>query len=87
MIVLCGMFAISLSTTFLANNRFRTPVSIVVFLVFLRLINFLSNMLLLSGASQWKDWVQLLVTGIYLGVASILLYIGTSWMLDKKVSV
>ena len=85
MIVLCGMFAISLSTTFLANNR--TPVSIVVFLVFLRLINFLSNMLLLSGASQWKDWVQLLVTGIYLGVASILLYIGTSWMLDKKVSV
>ena len=87
MIVLCGMFAISLSTTFLANNRFRTPVSIVVFLVFLRLINFLSNVLLLSGASQWKDWVQLLVTGIYLGVASILLYIGTSWMLDKKVSV
>ncbi len=86
-LVLCGMFAISLSSTFLANNRFRTPVSIVVFLLFLRLISFLSNVILPSGTSQWKDWVEPLVTGIYLGVVSILLYIGTAWMLDKKVSV
>ena len=74
-------------STFLANNRFRTPVSIVVFLLFLRLISFLSNVILPSGTSQWKDWVEPLVTGIYLGVVSILLYIGTAWMLDKKVSV
>lgn len=87
MVILSGMFSISLSTTFLANNRFRVPVSVIIFIVLIRLIVWLSDVLLPAGASQWGSGTQLLVSNIYLGIASVLLYIGTAWMLDKKVSV
>lgn len=87
MVVLNGMFAISLSTTFLANNKFRTPVSILLFLILFRVILWASKLLLSSEAAVLISWKPLLMRGMYLGIASLLLYFATAWMLDKKVSV
>lgn len=85
--VLLGMLAISLSTTFLANSKFRTPVSITLFIILYWGNIKLSNILIPDIVYEWSNWAEFLFTSGYLAIISLILYILTAWMLDKKVSV
>lgn len=87
--VLMAMFAITLSTTFFANNRFKGVISFTIYFVlnFLlgRFANYVTNGFgesesLMSSTDAW------LYVGIY-AVAMVLCFLGTSWLLEKKVSV
>ena len=82
-IVIFAFLAITLSRTFLAEQKGRGFVSVVLFFVITRLVSFISN-ILTSGADTFRT-VFLISTIIYL-VAGTVAYLATSWMLDKKVS-
>ncbi|MFU0828260.1 MAG: ABC transporter permease [Lachnoclostridium sp.] len=86
-IITLAFFSITLSTTFLANKKFKGFVS---FLIFLLLYVGMSKILKLVG-DNFIDYRNMsnafLCVGFVTFIFIVLTYIGTAWMLDKKVSV
>lgn len=78
-----GFFSITLSTTFLANKKLNRLISFVIFMGITILQSYIANKLFGIDISQSYN--------IYLSLYTIcfiaLTYLGTSWMLDKKVCV
>lgn len=87
-IITVAFFSITLSTTFLANKKYKGVVSFILFLVLNILYSKITNLVLgdaadyLESVSTYFIWDSVLVL-----LFTILTYIGTAWMLEKKVSV
>ncbi len=83
-----AFFSITLSTTFLANKKFKGMVSFIIFIVLNVLYNKITD-LILGDVTKYSANVSTYFIGnsIILLAAIILTYMGTAWMLDKKVSV
>lgn len=82
-VVVIAMLSITLSATFMANSKLRTIVSFVVFLALSIIVSKLRGVILdnLDGYAQYA--VGILVSLVISAGA----YIGTAWMLHKKVCV
>ncbi|WFR55228.1 hypothetical protein QA584_16625 [Anaerocolumna sp. AGMB13025] len=86
-IITLAFFSITLSTTFLANKKYKGIVSFIIFMVSNYLYSKISN-LILDGRPGMGDVSILLTWQTVITVVFILLaYFGTAWMLEKKVSV
>lgn len=86
MIVMLGMAAIILSTTFLANSKFRAPLSFLLFLVLSYLVSCVAD--ILPGSLFYSyEWHSFFFLGLFYLVVSVLFYFASAWMLEKKVSV
>lgn len=83
-IVVLAMLSITLSTTLLANSKVRGIVSFLLFMVAASGIMKLEG--LISGNINFAN-SNFIVSNIYYIIVSVLLYLATAWMLDKKVSV
>jgi hypothetical protein len=86
-IITLAFFSITLSTTFLANKKYKGIVSFIIFMALNYLYGKVSHLILgdmtdLSKVSTIFMW-QTLITVVFI----FLTYIGTAWMLEKKVSV
>lgn len=85
--VTAAFFSITLSSTFLANKRFKGLVSFVIFL----LINYVYGLITEHTIGK-MDITQninlyLILYILYALCFTVITYVGTAWMLDKKVSV
>lgn len=83
-----AFFSITLSTTFLANNKFKGIVSFIIFIALNVFYNYVVEWILGSPADDMSNittffTLQCLITVCF----TIITYLGTAWMLDKKVSV
>lgn len=87
--VLMAIFAITLSTTFFANTKYKGVISFAIYFVLNYLLNKVAN--LVSDGFGEKEYLMISTDGwVYIGIytaAMILWFFGTSWLLDKKVSV
>lgn len=82
--IIAAFFSITLSATFLANKKFKGFVSIIIFVFISWAINYIDH--LLFGNQMYTEtgiWYKL----IYTFVVTVIGYVGTAWMLEKKVSV
>lgn len=83
-----AFFSITLSTTFLANKKYKGVVSFIIFIVLNIVYSKITNLALgdaadhLSNVSTFFIWESIIAL-----LFTILTYIGTAWMLEKKVSV
>lgn len=83
-----AFFSITLSTTFLANKKYKGVVSFIIFIVLNIVYSKITNLVLgdaadhLSSVSTFFIWESIIAL-----LFTILTYIGTAWMLEKKVSV
>ncbi|MBE5959799.1 MAG: hypothetical protein E7256_00190 [Lachnospiraceae bacterium] len=84
LLIIIAMFAITLTYTFLANTRLKELVSIVLFFVILWGVDKISDAIL-PDLAHITSYVMLGGAGICI-VLTALFYLGTAWMLDKKVS-
>ncbi len=85
LLIVIAMFAITLTYTFLANAKFKELVSIALFFLILWGVQKIAEFIL-PDLAHITSYIMLGATGIYL-VLTALFYLGTAWMLDKKVSV
>lgn len=87
--VLLAIFAITLSTTFFANTKYKGFFSFGIYFVLNLLLSKVANYV--SDGFGQKEYLMISAEGwIYIGIytaAMILWFFGTSWLLDKKVSV
>ncbi len=83
-----AFFSITLSTTFLADKKFKGFVSFIIFLGLNVIYNKITSLAIgdvseyLSGLDIYFMW-QSIITVCFI----IVTYLGTAWMLEKKVSV
>jgi len=86
-----AFFSITLSTTFLANSKLKGVVSFAIFILLNIIIYYISNKTMSSmvfDTGNLNDLTKVnIISSIYNLVFIALTYFGTSWMLDKKVSV
>lgn len=83
-----AFFSITLSTTFLANNKLKGLISFVIFIGINVIIYYLMDLILGSQIDNLAEMTRYnLFTSLFSLVFIILTYTGTAWMLDKKVSV
>lgn len=83
-----AFFSITLSTTFLANKKFKGIVSFIIFLALYILFSRIINTVVANTAADLSNISYPLMWASILEVCFIVItYIGTAWMLDKKVSV
>ncbi|MFV0344337.1 MAG: hypothetical protein ACK5JH_15870 [Anaerocolumna sp.] len=85
--VTVAFFSITLSTTFLANKRFKGLVSFVIFLFINFIIQFITDKTLKFVDINENLTLLLVLQVLYLVCFTVITYVGTAWMLDKKVSV
>lgn len=87
--VLMAIFAITLSTTFFANTKYKGVISFGIYFVLNYLLYKVANYV--SDGFGQKEYLMISTDGwVYIGIyiiAMILWFFGTSWLLDKKVSV
>lgn len=82
--IVMGMFSVVLSATFMANNRLKTLISFVIFIVLNVIVNKVNRMIIGGFRAVYADYIKSI---IFLFIVSIIMYFVTAWMLDKKVSV
>ncbi|ROR27173.1 hypothetical protein EDD66_10787 [Mobilisporobacter senegalensis] len=82
-IMTIGFFSITLSTTFLANKKFKGVVSFAIFLVINFLYSFITEKTIGGNFSETYIIMNCLYTSCFIAIT----YFGTAWMLDKKVCV
>lgn len=82
-IITIAFFSITLSTTFLANKKFKGLVSFAIFIGINALYSFITNKTIGSNMSDTYIILNSLYTLCFIAIT----YVGTSWMLDKKVCV
>jgi len=85
-----AFFSITLSTTFLANFKLKGLVSFLIFIV----INYAFNSIVIAALGHNYDIKNLsqlttyyILQSIFMLGFTVVTYIGTAWMLEKKVSV
>ncbi len=83
-----AFFSITLSTTFLANNKFKGVVSFIIFIalnvIFSKIVN-----LVLGSPDNFLNNVSMyfILDSLIILCFTVVTYIGTAWMLERKVSV
>ncbi|NLZ81082.1 MAG: hypothetical protein GX913_04680 [Clostridiales bacterium] len=82
-----AFFSITLSTTFLANSKFKGVLSFAIFIALTMIFNKLMNMLLQTPVESSKMTLYFALSSACMLIFTIITYVGTAWMLDKKVSV
>lgn len=84
-VITLAFFSITLSTTFLANKKFKGIVSFIIFIAILIFFNFIESKTV--GSMNEFSQTKLLLDSVFYIFLTILTYFGTGYMLDKKVSV
>ena len=89
-VITVAFFSITLSTTFLANFKLKGVVSFLIFIA----INYVFGEIVNMGLGRVYDINNLsnlsmyyMLESLYMLCFTIVTYVGTSWMLEKKVSV
>lgn len=89
-VITVAFFSITLSTTFLANFKLKGLVSFLIFIA----INYVFGEIVNIGLGRVYDINNLsnlsmyyMLESLYMLCFTIITYVGTSWMLEKKVSV
>lgn len=83
-----AFFSITLSTTFLANNKFKGLISFVIFIGTNMLLYYIMDLVLGYQIESLADMTRYnLLASLITLVFTAITYVGTAWMLDKKVSV
>jgi ABC-2 type transport system permease protein len=89
-VITVAFFSITLSTTFLANFKLKGLVSFLIFIA----INYVFGEIVNMGLGRVYDINNLsnlsmyyMLESLYMLCFTIITYVGTSWMLEKKVSV
>lgn len=87
--ILMCMLAITLSTTLFANKRYKGVISFGIYIVFELLLAKVADLVTkgtMSGENLEVNAMAWIFIGVY-AVAMVLCYFGTTWLLDKKISV
>lgn len=84
LLIIIAMFSITLTYTFLANTKVKELISIVLFFLILWGVDRIAGAIL-PDLAHVTSYVMLGGTGICI-VLTALFYLGTAWMLDRKVS-
>lgn len=82
-----AFFSITLSTTFLANKKYKGILSFVIFILLYITYNKIMGVILKDPAEASQLTSYFIFGSIIMLVFTVITYIGTSWMLEKKVSV
>ncbi len=83
-----AFFSITLSTTFLANHKLKGLISFAIFVGINFIIYNLMDLVLGSQIDNLADMTRYNLLASLFGLVFIVItYMGTAWMLDKKVSV
>lgn len=83
-----AFFSITLSTTFLANKKFKGVVSFLIFIALNVIISKITNLIIGDNGIAFNTISVALFTASAITLFfTVLTYIGTAWMLEKKVSV
>jgi ABC-2 type transport system permease protein len=83
-----AFFSITLSTTFLANNKLKGLISFVIFIAINIFIYYIMDLVLGYQIDNLADMTKYnLIASLFSLVFTVITYFGTAWMLDKKVSV
>lgn len=83
-VVIIAMLSITLSSTFLANNKFKGFVSVAIFFGLNFILTKIYELLIPTITFTINDFI---ITDIAILVVIVISYFATSFMLDKKVSV
>jgi hypothetical protein len=86
-IITLSYLSITLSATFLADKRGKSFISFVIFFIMIISIGKLEDFLLFALGINAINDTSLIVGILFHVVVTIIAYITTAWMLDKKVSV
>lgn len=87
--ILMSMFAITLSTTLFANKRYKGVISFGIYIGFELLLAKIADLVTkgtMSGENLEVNAMAWIFIGVY-AVAMVICYFGTTWLLDKKISV
>lgn len=87
-VITVAFFSITLSTTFLANKKYKGILSFVIFIALNYLYDKICNLILGNSTlylSRLTYYFSL--NSILMAFFIVLTYVGTAWMLEKKVSV
>lgn len=84
-VITVAFFSISLSATFLANKKFKGIVSFIIFIAINYLFSYITK--LTVGEITEFSQTKILLDTIYMIFFTIISYVGTGYVLDKKVSV
>lgn len=82
-IITIAFFSITLSSTFLANKKFKGLVSFAIFVVINLIYSFIANKTIGNSINE----TYVIMDSLYTLCFIIITYFGTAWMLDKKVCV
>jgi len=83
-----AFFSITLSTTFLANSKLKGIVSFAIFIGLNYLYSYIVDLALeLPTEDMTKITAYFALYSLFMIGFTIITYVGTAWMLDKKVSV
>lgn len=83
-----AFFSITLSTTFLANNKLKGLISFAIFIAINIFIYYIMDLVLGYQIESLAEMTRYNLLASLLGlVFTVITYFGTAWMLDKKVSV
>lgn len=84
-VITLAFFSISLSATFLANKKYKGIVSFVIFIAINVLFTYIVKWTIGDGSNFTQSY--LLLSTLYNICFTVLTYVGTGYILDKKVSV
>jgi hypothetical protein len=83
-----AFFSITLSTTFLADKKFKGVISFAIFIGLNILISKIVDLVLGDINNYTNDFtLYFALSSLFMVCFTIITYVGTAWMLDKKVSV
>lgn len=83
-----AFFSITLSTTFLANNKLKGLISFIIFIAINILMYYIMDLVLGYQIENLAEMTRYnLLASLFGLVFTVITYFGTAWMLDKKVSV
>ncbi len=83
-----AFFSITLSTTFLADKKYKGVVSFLIFIALNIVISKITNLIVGDSGITFNSISTTLFTASAITLFfTVLTYIGTAWMLEKKVSV
>jgi hypothetical protein len=83
-----AFFSITLSTTFLADKKYKGVVSFLIFIALSVITSKITSLIVGDNGINFNSIsTTLIAASIITLFFTVLTYIGTAWMLDKKVSV
>jgi len=83
-----AFFSITLSATFLANKKFKGFVSLIIFIIINVFYNYIADLIFGNRVEMNKYYAIIYsLQSLYILAFTVLTYLSTAWMLEKKVSV